>query len=258
MSRLRSLLFTDPLIILSTILMGTISMVVSLFDKSGNTQHLVARVWSRMLLGVSSVKVRLSGLEKLNGDGADGSYILVANHQSYMDTPLIMGNVPLQLRFFANENLFRLPFLGTHLRRAGHLPVARIDPRASLRSLQDAARRLKQSNVSVLLFPEGGRTPEHMRRFKEGAAYLAIKSGRPVLPLGIRGTRAVLPMGSVFVRPGLVELHLGDPIPTAGLKMADRESLTHLLEERVAAASGESIVDETIEKGELLTHPKTA
>ena len=226
---------------LLTILMGTVSMITSLFDKSGDTQHRVARVWSRMLLTVSGVEVRLAGLETLIRDGSDSSYILVSNHQSYMDTPLIMGNIPLQFRFFANENLFRIPFLGTHLRRAGHLPVGHGDPRASLRTVQDAARLLKQRSISVLLFPEGGRTLEQMRTFKQGAAYLAIKSGRPIVPLGIRGTRTVLPMGSVFFRPGIVELHVGDPIPTTGLTMKDRENLTRLIEEKVSAASGESI-----------------
>ena len=238
MPLLRSLLFTDPLIVLATILMGTISLVVSLFDRVGDMQHQVARVWSRMLLTIAGVEVRLYGLEKLNGHE---SCILVANHQSYLDTPLVMGNIPLQFRFFANEGLFHVPFLGTHLRRAGHLPVVSGDPRASLRSIQDAARLLRQRSISVLLFPEGGRTLERMRKFKEGAAYLAIKSGLPVVPLGIRGTRAVLPMGSVCFRPTIVELHVGCPVPTDGLKMQDREALTHLLEEKVGDLCGESL-----------------
>jgi 1-acyl-sn-glycerol-3-phosphate acyltransferase len=237
---MRSLFFTDPLIILLTIVMGTVSLIVSLFDNCGDTQHQVARMWSRMLLAVSGVEVHLAGLGKLN---ESGSYILVANHQSYMDTPLVMGNIPLQFRFFANEGLFHIPFLGTHLRRAGHLPVVSGDPRASLRSIQDAARLLKQRSVSVLLFPEGGRTLERMSRFKEGAAYLAIKSGRPVLPLGIRGTRAVLPMGSICVRRRLVELHVGCPIPTEGLRMQDREKLTRLLEQKVSALCGEACAE---------------
>jgi 1-acyl-sn-glycerol-3-phosphate acyltransferase len=238
MSLLRSLLFTDPLIVLVTMFMGTVSLVVSLFDRLGDTQHQVARVWSRMLLAIAGVKVRVYGLEKLNGHG---NCILVANHQSYLDTPLVMGNVPLQFRFFANENLFHVPFLGTHLRRAGHLPVVGGDPRASLRSIQDAARLLKQRGISVLLFPEGGRTLTRMREFKEGAAYLAIKAGLPVVPLGIRGTRDVLPMGSVCFRPRILELHVGSPVVTDGLKMKDRESLTHLLEEKVGDLCGESL-----------------
>ena len=238
MSLLRSLLFIDPLIVLATIVMGTISVVTSLFDKSGDAQHGVARGWSRLLLTISGTKVRVFGLEKLD---PETSYILVSNHQSLMDTPVVMANLPLQFRFFAKEGLFHIPFLGTHLRRAGHLPVVRDNPRASLRVVHEAARMLRARRVSVLLFPEGGRAPAGMREFKEGAAYLAVKAGVPVVPLGIAGTRGILPMGSAQFHPGRVELRVGDPIPTHHLKLQDREKLTRLLEQAVAELAGEEV-----------------
>jgi 1-acyl-sn-glycerol-3-phosphate acyltransferase len=231
LSRLRAWFLIDPVIILATIVFGTISMLASAFDRSGRTQHAVARAWARILLAVSGARVRVEGLEKLV-PGA--SYVVVANHASYMDTPLVLAHIPLQFRFFAKEGLFRIPLLGGHLRRAGHLPVARDNPRASLKSLTEGARLVRERGVSVVLFPEGGRSPAEMREFKEGAAYLAIKAGVPAVPIGITGTREVLPMSSFHVRPHAVTLRIGDPIPTKGLKLDARAELNHALRCRVA------------------------
>jgi 1-acyl-sn-glycerol-3-phosphate acyltransferase len=80
-----------------------------------------------------------------------------------------------------------------------------------------------------------------MRTFKEGAAYIAIKAGVPVVPIGLRHTRDVWPMHSMVIRPGAVEVHVGDPIPTDGLTLRDRGSLTELLQEKVAALAAEEI-----------------
>ena len=238
LARLRALFFTDPLIILFTILMGSLSLGASMFDSTGRRQHRIARAWSRMLLWVSGVKVRVEGLEKLD---PRRSYVLVANHLSYMDTPLVLASIPLEFRFFAKQGLFHIPFLGWHLRRAGHLPVLRGDARASLKSLTHGARLIHERSLSALLFPEGGRSPAELREFKEGAAYLAIKAGVPAVPIGIDGTRAVLKIGSYIVRPGEVRLRIGDPIETKDWKLHDREKLTQMLRERIGelmAAAG--------------------
>jgi 1-acyl-sn-glycerol-3-phosphate acyltransferase len=151
-----------------------------------------------------------------------------------MDIPALLANLPPQFRFFAKKGLFRIPFLGTHLRRAGHLPVDRSSVRASLKSMSQGARVIAERHISVLLFPEGGRAPEGLREFKEGAAYIAIKAGVPAVPIAIVGMRALLPMGSIHIRRGTATLRVGDPIPTAGLKLADRERLNERLYREVA------------------------
>jgi 1-acyl-sn-glycerol-3-phosphate acyltransferase len=226
MSWLRSLFFTTPLIVLSTIVMGTLSMMASLFDGTGNTQHRLARAWAKMLLAESLIRVRVEGLEKLD---PNGSYVFVSNHASLMDIPAILSRLPHQFRFFAKLGLYSIPFLGTHLKRAGHLPVDRSNARNSLKSMSAGANLIIDRKISVLLFPEGGRAPEGLREFKEGAAYIAIKAGVPVVPLALVGMRKLLPMGSVHVRSGRAVLRVGDPIPTAGLKLGDRMELTRHL-----------------------------
>jgi 1-acyl-sn-glycerol-3-phosphate acyltransferase len=226
MSRLRSLLFSAPLIALATIVMGTLSLAASLVDRTGRTQHRVARVWGRMLLGAGFIRVRTVGIEKLD---RNATYVFVANHSSFMDIPALLACLPFQFRFFAKKGLYRIPFLGTHLHRAGHIPVDRSSPRASLKSMSEGARIVATRNTSVLLFPEGGRCPEGLREFKEDAAYIAIKAGVPVVPMALAGMRRLLPMGSMHLRSGEAVLRVGDPIPTAGMTLAARTALTERL-----------------------------
>ena len=232
LSYIRSLLITDPIIILATIVMGSISLLTSLFDSDGRVQHQISRVWSRMLLRVSGVKMRIEGLEKID---PRTTYVFVANHRSFMDIPVLLAYLPLQFRFLAKKGLFSIPFLGTHVRRAGHLPVVKDNPRASLKSMTDAARMLRGLGLSVMLFPEGGRSKDGaLQDFIEGAAYIAVKAGVPIIPLAMTGTREVLPMGSLQIMSGIVELRIGDPIPTANLTMKDRATLTQTMHDRVA------------------------
>ena len=231
MSRLRSIFISTPLIALSTILMGTLSIVASLFDGSGNTQHRLARGWARCLLAFGFIRIRTEGLENLD---PKQTYVFVANHSSYMDIPAILSELPFQFRFFAKKGLFSIPFLGTHLRRAGHIPVDRSNARASLKSMMEAARIISERGVSVLNFPEGGRSAEGLRAFKEGPAYIAIKAGVPVVPVAIVGMRELLPMGSIHLRSGDVLLRVGDPIITKEMKASDREELTERLYREVS------------------------
>ncbi|HUP04626.1 MAG TPA: lysophospholipid acyltransferase family protein [Bryobacteraceae bacterium] len=231
MSFLRSLLFSTPLIALSTIFMGALSLGASFVDGSGRLQHSIARVWARMLLAVSFIRVSVEGLEKLD---SNGRYVFVGNHASYMDIPAILANLPFQFRFFAKKGLFGIPFLGTHLRRAGHFEVDRSSAKASLKSMSAGARLISERGVSVLLFPEGGRSPDGLREFKEGAAYIAIKAGVPAVPVVLVGMRELLPMGSIHLRSGNVKLLIGDPIPVDGLSVADRGDLTQRLYQVIA------------------------
>ncbi|MDE3195773.1 MAG: 1-acyl-sn-glycerol-3-phosphate acyltransferase, partial [Acidobacteriota bacterium] len=229
-----------PAIVLLTVGMGSLSLICSIWDRTGHTQHRLAQTWSRMLLALAFAKCTVRGLEKI--DPAK-SHVLVANHSSYMDIPAIMGNIPLQFRFYAKKGLFSIPFLGWHLDRAGHLPVVRGDARASLKSMSEGARVVREQGISLLLFPEGGRTEHNMRPFREGAAHIAIKTGVPVVPIGLSGARGVLPMHSLLLRGGTIEVNIGDPISTEGMTSRDRGRLNEMLQEQVAALAHEKVVE---------------
>ena len=229
---LRGVLVADPLIVLATIFFGTISLIVSFFDSTGVVQIRVARVWARTLLMVSGVQVRVEGLEQID---PQGSYVFISNHLSYMDTPVALGHIPVQFRFLAKRGLFQIPFLGQHLSRAGHIPVPREDPRAAVKTMQTAAETIQRKKISLLVFPEGGRSHDgNLRPFKEGGAYIAIRAGVSVVPLVMIGTRKVLPFGSGVVKAGRVTLRILKPIETKQLTLKDRGALTSELRQLIA------------------------
>lgn len=233
MRKLRGLLFADPAIILATILFGSVSLFVSFFDKTGIAQAALARVWARFLLIVSGVHVTVEGREHIH---PEGSYVFISNHLSYMDTPVALANIPVQFRFLAKRGLFKIPLLGNHLSRAGHVPVPRGDPRAAVKTMARAAEIIREKGTSLLIFPEGGRSHDGvLRPFKEGGAYIAIKAGVPLVPLILLGTREVLPFGAGVVESGNVTLRIMPPIATTELTLKDRGEVTDHLRKLISA-----------------------
>lgn len=227
------LLITDPCIVIATIAFGSISLLVSTFDSSGRKQAALAAAWSRVLLWVTGVKVKVEGLQNIS---PEGSYIFVANHLSYMDTPVVLANIPVQFRFLAKGGLFKIPFLGWHLSRAGHIRVPLGNARAAVKTLTAAAQAVREQGVSLLIFPEGGRSRDgSLGEFKEGAAYIAIRAGVPLVPIGLTGTREVMPYGSAQIHGGRVMMRIGEPIPTSGVTLHERLRLTSDLRERIQA-----------------------
>lgn len=232
MSFLFAVLVKAPLIIGSTVFMGTISLLTSFFDPDGRRQHAISRNWAKQLLWFAGIRLRVRGLEHVK---PGQHFVFAGNHLSLYDTPVVLATIPRQFLFLVNIKYVKLPFLGTHLRRSGHFAVDPDDTRSSLKVLTDAARRIQERGLSVLLFPEGRRSPGGLQEFKEGVAYIAIKSGAPVVPFALKGTREVLPIGSVHVKGGPVEFLLGEPIDPSNYTLKQREEFTALLRERIEA-----------------------
>lgn len=232
-SYLIALLIRDPLIILATAVMGSLNLLAALWDTEGGVQLRIARRWGRMLLWIAGAKVKVVGLENVD---PGRSYVVSPNHVSYMDTPVLLGHLPVNFRFMAKKGLFEIPFIGGHLKKAGHIAVPLDDPRAALKVLSTAGRAMKERGLSVLVFPEGGRSADgELQPFKDGAAYLAIKGGVPILPVALIGIRDVLPMHSHHMRPGKVTMRIGRPLETEGLASAARVELTERLAAEIRA-----------------------
>lgn len=231
---LRALAVFAPLIAIVTTFWGTLSLLVSFFDKGGRVQAWLAQIWAKQFLFVTFIRVKVNGLEKID---PKRSYIIVSNHLSYTDTPVMLANIPLQFRFMAKQELLVLPFVGGHLRRAGHIMVPLDNPREAIKAMNEAGKMIRERQISVLIFPEGGRTNNVLEPFKEGAAMIAIKAGVPIVPCGLIGTYQRLPSDSIELTPGPVTLNIGDPIETTSLGNKDRERLTQQLYERVRELS---------------------
>ncbi len=219
---LRAFLFFDPLIYLYTVVMGSLSLLSSFFDKDGNIQHWFAKTWSWMILKTIFSPVTVTGAENL----PHGASVIAANHQSAMDIPLLYTNLPTQFRIVAKLELFRYPFMGWHLTRSGQIPVDEKNVRANLKSLQRGVETLKHG-MPLVVFPEGGRTADGaIKPFMSGAFYMAIKAGVPVVPVAIVGTFEVLRMWSYIIRPGKLQLIIGKPISTEGYTTKNMDELS--------------------------------
>jgi 1-acyl-sn-glycerol-3-phosphate acyltransferase len=174
LSYARSLLITAPLIFLYTAVMGSISVLSSFVDSRGRLQHGCSRLWSRMILWTCGVRLQVTGADNLQ---ADVPYVLCVNHQSHMDIPIVLVSLPIQFRFAAKKELFRIPFLGWHLRRSGHVAIDRGNPRAAIKSIAKAAAAI-QGGTPVVIFPEGGTSLDGSIKPFKGGGFLSPSADR--------------------------------------------------------------------------------
>jgi len=221
---LRSLLITAPLICIYTAIMGTISVASSLVDSTGRMQHGCARIWSRMILWTSGVRVTVRGLDNVK---RGVPCVFCVNHQSHMDIPIVLVALPVQFRFLAKRQLFSIPFLGWHLRRSGQISIDRENPRAALKSMRAASAQVEKG-TSVVIFPEGGTSVDGvMHPFKGGGFVLATHSMIDVVPVTIRGSRQVLVPKTYQIRSGNVEVIIDPPISSHDLSANDLAARTY-------------------------------
>ncbi len=225
-----SVAYTIPVAITTTVFLICCGLAALPFDRNGDFNAWLFRFWARAILAITRVRVRLRGGEHID---PSRRYICVANHSSLIDIPVLVASLPLRLCFVAKEELFHIPIFGAYLRRMRHIPVTRSDSRAAARSMADAARAIASGTRSVLLFPEGTRQVQGLGEFKEGAALLAIRSGVPLLPLAIDGTKSIWPARSVVISPGIADVSVGEPAPTEGLPSSARAGLTEKLRHEI-------------------------
>lgn len=228
---LRSWLWNIPAASLVTAVLVTVAVATSPFAPAGPWQTRLYRLWARAVLRLFGARVRVTGAERLV---RGGHYVFVSNHLSLADTPVMLHALPVPFKFLAKRELLRVPFIGWYLRRAGHLTVDRSSVRSSMESLKEAARLIREHSLSVLFFAEGRRSPDGtLQPFRDGAAWLAIESGAPAVPVAILGTDRVLPARDSCILPGDVEVRIGEPVAPEGFPLRERDALTRLLEQRV-------------------------
>ena len=204
----RTVFFLIPCISVYSIVLGTLSILSTFVDRRGHAAHWCARAWAWLILATTGVAVTVEGLERLRpGD----TYVFVSNHQSIYDIPVIFASLPFQLRIIAKESLGNFPFLGWHLRRAGHLLVDRSSPDRA--GILKRWRRLVDDHLSLIIFPEGTRSRDgRVAKFKAGSFMLALDAGLTIVPLSISGTIDVMKKGGVTTRPGRVRLVVHSPV----------------------------------------------
>src|SRR5262249_41808316 len=195
------------------IVFAILAIPLSQLPRGGKWFQRCSKGWSALILGASGVRIRVLHPERMRRDGL---YVIASNHESFFDIPVLFAALPMPVRFLAKRNLFRLPFLGWSMAAAGFVPVDRADHSHGKEMLDTALSRL-QDDRSLIVFPEQTRTRTgELSPFKSGAAVFAIKSGMPLLPVGLAGTFAVLRRGSFLISPRLVTVAGGEPPPGEG------------------------------------------
>ena len=229
-----------PLALLLTAACASASCLAALGDRSGGTTRLTARAWSRALLQLLGVDVSVSGREHVPA----GPAVYAANHASVIDILVVFGHLPVDFRIVYKRSLSLVPLLGWAIWLGGHVPIDRSHPFRARRSLDAAARRIR-GGTSVVVFPEGTRSPDGtVRRFKRGSFRLALEAGVPVVPVSLVGVKAVVPRGLPSVRPGLVRVVLHPVVPVAGRSAEEAEALAEEVR-RIVAAACEAAGEET-------------
>jgi 1-acyl-sn-glycerol-3-phosphate acyltransferase len=225
-----------PLMASATVVCGSAALLVSLVDKHGRAQHRVARFWARILIFFAGCSLNVKGVENLRKQPVA---VYAANHTSYMDTPVVFASLPFQFRILAKKELWPIAFIGWYLDRSGQIPINTQNPHATLSSLGVGVKALR-SGMPLFVFPEGGRTPNgEMQSFLSGAAYLAIRSQVPLVPIALSGVYDLLPMHTRHLYPGKLTLIAGEPIPTTGMTVRQTDELTERLRRAIKELTGQ-------------------
>jgi len=205
----------------------------------GNRAERVMGWWGRAFVRLGGWTFRVEGMENLPSGGA----VLVANHQSAVDIPMLLSAFPRPVRFLAKRELGEIPLLGKAMAAAGNLFIDRDDPKDAVRMLREAGARLRDGWL-VVVFPEGTRSGDgSIGEFRPGAFYLAQKSGAPVVPVYIDGGYRAIPKGGIRVRPAELIVRVLPPLSQGEGAGGSKEGIAAAARARILAARANERVE---------------
>ena len=229
-------------LILNTIIVCLTIIIISPFDKKGNIVHYIGKFWSLLNVFLSGTRLTIKGMEKID---TNLPHIVMSNHQSLFDVWALIGKIPLQIRWIVKSEIRKIPIFGYTLERMGHVYVDRRNRTAAFISLETASKKIKKG-TSVIIFPEGTRSKDgQLLKFRMGGIIMALKSGVPILPVTVNGSRFVLPKNTLALMPGKIEIIIGDVIDPG---IYD-ENQRHELMEKIRSAINENL---DLEYGKLI------
>jgi 1-acyl-sn-glycerol-3-phosphate acyltransferase len=227
--------------ILGTLIFGLLAILTSFFSKNGNSVHTVARIWGRSILWVSGIRAVTIGYSSQMGHQ---SLIYMSNHQSNYDIPVLYSALPVQFRWLAKAELFKIPIFGRGMRGAGYISIDRSNRHSAFDSLAKAAASIR-NGTSVMIFPEGTRSLDgRLLPYKKGGFVMAIDAGVPIVPVVIAGTHAIMPKGRLAIRRQKVQVRVGAPIETAGFTRKRKNELIEKVRLSMLEMMPESVAGE--------------
>ena len=206
-------LILTPVFVVSTIFFGGLAVVLCTFLDPRIPSRLCGTTWAKMNGWLTPVFVRITGRKFID---KTQSYVIISNHQSQYDIFMLYGWLGIDFKWVMKIELRKTPFIGVSCEKLGHIFIDRSDRNAAVKTI-NAAKEKITGGTSVLFFPEGTRSRSgRLYPFKKGAFKMALDLGLPILPITIRGTRAILPPDTFDIFPGRANLIIHPPVETAG------------------------------------------
>lgn len=219
------MMYLKILIALVLIVVHSIVALATVLIRYPKGYFAVGTRWAKQTLWLFGVGLKVVGSENV---ARGSSYIYASNHASGFDILAVLAGIPDQVRFILKKELGKIPIFGWALRYGPYITIDRSNASKAMRSLEKAADIIRNGG-SVIVFPEGTRTRDgRLQAFKRGTFSLALKSGVPVIPVGIRNSFEIMAKGSLKIQPRDITMVLGTPIPVNGL--SGREGELKLME----------------------------
>jgi 1-acyl-sn-glycerol-3-phosphate acyltransferase len=198
-------------LVFTTILLSIVAVVLYPFDSKGEKVNKIGRLWAIIHLKVCGIKVSVEGLENIT----EPPYIFMCNHQSALDIFALLSSLCVSFKWVAKKELFTVPFLGWALKIGKNISLDRENPREALKAMNEAAHKIREG-MNVIIFPEGTWSQDgNLLPFKKGGFSLALRTGVPIVPVGIEGTGKLQPEGCFVPREkGLMHITIGEPVYT--------------------------------------------
>ena len=198
---------------IATIILGISVMVAGMLSRTGNLAFSISKLWAYIMLAVSFVRTEIKNKDKiLKGK----SYIIISNHQSFCDIIALVTTLGIQYRWFIKKEILKTPIFGYALYASRNIFIDRSNTARAIESINKGIDRLPR-DVSIMVFPEGTRSPDgQIHEFKKGGFVTAVRRKIPILPVTVNGSRRVLPKKSLTLKPGKIQVVIGDPIDTSG------------------------------------------
>jgi 1-acyl-sn-glycerol-3-phosphate acyltransferase len=230
LSRLRSYFFIDLLLWFYTLVFGLASIPFGFFDRDGSILHGFARAWSKAIMKSIFSPMKVTGLDKID---TSKPIVYAVNHASALDIPALYAFLPFQFRILFKSELLSYPIIGWHLKRSGQICINQQQPARSAGNIRTALKVLK-SGMPLVIFPEGGRTPDgEIKPFLPGAFFLAIKAQVDIVPVALVGTFDLLPMNTYHIKCRPLEMRVGEPISTAGLTLRNMDQVSATVKKKL-------------------------